>query len=110
MSIDWDSLVIGPLQGVFGELVAYMPFAGGALPITGVFDNAYLKEVMFEDGLTGVTEVSAVLGVQLSQFQTPPVQNDQLSVASVNTTYLVREVRVDSRGGAKLLLSQVSSP
>jgi hypothetical protein len=39
-----------------------------------------------------------------------PVQNDQLYVASVNTTFLVREVRVDSRGGAKLMLSKVSSP
>lgn len=110
MTVNWDALVIGPLQGVFGESVTYMPFAGGSLSITGVFDNAYLKEVMFEDASTGVTEVSAVLGVQLSQFQIPPVQNDQLSVVSVNTTYLVREVRLDSRGGAKLLLSKVSSP
>lgn len=110
MSINWDSLVIGPLQQVFGESVTYRPYARQPYQITGIFDDAYLKEVMFEDASQGVTEVSAVLGVQLSQFVIPPVQSDQLSVASVNSTYVVREVRPDSRGGAKLLLSKVSSP
>jgi hypothetical protein len=110
MPVNWNAEVIGPLMGVFGEPVTYRPLAGGSLQITGVFDDAYLKEVMFEDASSGVTTVSAVLGVQLSQFPSIPVQNDQLSVASVNTTFLVREVRVDSRGGAKLMLSKVSSP
>jgi len=97
-------------MAVFGEAVTYMPAAGGSYAINGVFDDAYLKEVMFEDASQGVTEVSAVLGVQLSQFTTAPVQNDQLSVASVNSTYVVRDVRRDSHGGAKLMLSRVSSP
>ncbi|TCK39651.1 hypothetical protein B0G84_4991 [Paraburkholderia sp. BL8N3] len=108
--IDWSAEVLGPLMGVFGETVTYKPFTGGAYPITGIFDNAYLKEVMFEDASSGVTEIHAVLGVQLSQFTAKPVQNDQLSVASVDTTYVVREVRPDSHGGAKLILSKVSSP
>ncbi|KAI0737022.1 hypothetical protein C8Q80DRAFT_1276714 [Daedaleopsis nitida] len=75
-------------MGVFGESVTYRPASGGSFSITGVFDDAYLKEVMFEDASTGVTEISAVLGVQISQFAATPVQNDQLSVASVNTTAL----------------------
>jgi hypothetical protein len=95
-------------MGVFGEPVTYRPYARQPYQITGVFDDAYLKEVMFEDASQGVTEVSAVLGVQLSQFVVPPAQSDQLSVVSVNSTYVVREVRPDSRGGAKLLLSRVS--
>jgi hypothetical protein len=111
MSIDWDTLVIGPLHGIFAESVTYMPFSGApGLPITGVFDDAYLKEVMFEDASSGVTEVSAVLGVQVSQFQTSPVQNDQLQVKSTGAVYLVREVRPDSHGAAKLLLSKASYP
>jgi hypothetical protein len=110
MPVNWSAEVIGPLMGVFAEPVTYRPFAGGSFQIAGVFDNAYLKEVMFEDASSGMTEVSAVLGVQLSQFPSIPAQNDQLSVASVNTTYVVREVRTDSRGGAKLMLSKVSSP
>ncbi|WP_343618812.1 hypothetical protein [Ralstonia sp.] len=110
MTVNWDALVLGPLMGVFGESVTYRPATGGSYAITGVFDDAYLKEVMFEDASTGVTEISAVLGVQLSQFTAVPVQNDQLSVARVNTTYVVREARADSHGGMKLLLSKVSSP
>lgn len=106
--INWDSLVIGPLQGVFGEPVTYRPYASQPYQITGVFDDAYLKEVLFEDASQGVTEISAVLGVQLSQFSTEPAQSDQLFVARVNSTYVVREVRTDSHGGAKLLLSRVS--
>jgi hypothetical protein len=110
VSIDWDSLVVGPLQGIFGEPVTYMPLVGGSFPISGVFDDAYLKDVMFDDASSGVTEVSAVLGVQLSQFSSPPVQNDQLLIQSTGATYVVRESRVDSRGGSKLLLSKVSYP
>ncbi|MBB5414104.1 head-tail joining protein [Paraburkholderia atlantica] len=108
--IDWSTTVIGPLMGVFGEAVTYRPYAGTPYPITGVFDDAYLKEVMFEDASQGVTDISAVLGVQLSQFPSPPLQNDSLSVASINTTFVVREVRTDSHGGGKLMLSKVSSP
>lgn len=110
MPVNWNAEVIGPLMGVFGEPVSYRPAAGGSLQITGVFDDAYLKEVMFEDASSGVTTVSAVLGVQLSQFPSTPVQNDQLYVPSANATFLVREVRADSRGGAKLMLSKASSP
>ena len=108
--IDWDAEVLGPLMGVFGEAAIYTPQNGSAFPITGVFDNAFLKEVMFEDASTGVTTVHAVLGVQLSQFPVLPAQNGLLFVTSVNTTFVVKEVRMDSHGGAKLILSKVSSP
>jgi hypothetical protein len=109
MPIDWDALVIGPTVGIFGEPVIYMPASGGApLNISGVFDDAYLKEVMFEDATSGVTEVSAVLGVRVSQFPSPPAQNDQLLVPRTGATYVVRQPRLDSHGGAKLLLSRIS--
>ncbi|MEX3961029.1 hypothetical protein AB4Y42_02245 [Paraburkholderia sp. EG286B] len=109
MSVNWDALVIGPLQRVFGEPATYTPLGGASFQITGVFDDAYLKEIMFEDATAGVTTVSAVLGVQLSQFPAMPAQNDSLWIASNGATYLVREVRPDSRGGAKLLLSRSSA-
>jgi hypothetical protein len=105
--IDWDAVVIGPLMKVFGEPATYTPPGGTAFPITGIFDDAYLREMLLEDGSTGTNTVSAVLGVQLSQFSTPPAQNGSLMVNSTGATYLVREVRPDSRGGAKLMLSKV---
>ena len=116
MSIDWDAVVIGPLHGIFGEPMTYMPLAGGSFPISGIFDNAYLKEVMFEDASTGVSEVSACVGVRLSELPADPVQNDQLFIPAnprlyrPAATYVVRQPRPDSRGGFRLLLSRVSSP
>jgi hypothetical protein len=110
MPIDWNAAVLQPLMGVFGEPVIYTPLNGAAFQITGVFDDAYQKEVLFDDATTGVTTVAAVLGVQLSQFPVAPAQNDSLKVVSNGSTYLVREVRVDSRGGAKLLLTKSSVP
>ena len=108
--IDWDKTVIAPLMGAFAEPVSYRTASGWNYEktISGVFDNAYLKDVMFEDGSTGVSEVQAVLGVQLSQFLFPPAQNDQLLVHSINAYYVVRDVNPDGKGGAKLLLSKVS--
>lgn len=107
MPVDWDRLVLGPNMKIFGEPATYMPAAGGSFSITAVFDDAYLKEVMFEDATSGTTEVSAVLGIQLSQFQSAPAQNDQLIVLRTGDRYIVRQPRPDSRGGAKLLLSKV---
>jgi hypothetical protein len=107
MSIDWDALVIGPTTKVFGESVTYTPLNGASIGITGVFDDAYLQQVMFEDGSAGTTEVSAVLGVQLSQFAAIPAQNDQALVLSTGARFVVRDVRNDSHGWAKLLLSRI---
>jgi hypothetical protein len=107
--IDWDALVIGPTVSVFGEPVTYTPVNGSTITVTGVFDDAYLTEAMFEDGkAAGVTEVSAVLGVQLSQFASMPTQNDQLVVQRTGSRFVVRDIRNDSHGWAKLLLSRIS--
>jgi len=114
MAVDWDALVIGPLHDVFAEPATYTPFVGGSFPITVVFDDAYLKEVMFEDASSGVTEVSACVGVRLSEFLSDPVQNDQVFIPAnplkrrAAATYVVRQPRTDSRGAARLLLSKIS--
>lgn len=116
MPVNWDSVVIGPLHGVFAEPATYTPAGGASFPITVVFDDAYLKEVMFEDASTGVTEVSACVGIRLSEFSADPLQNDQVSIPANRSlrrpaaTYVVRQPRVDSRGAARLLLSKMSSP
>lgn len=106
--LDWDSLVLAPVMGVFGESVIHTPRDGMPTKITGIFDNAYLKDVMFEDGTTGVTETQAVLGVQVSSLEIMPAQNDTIYVERTAATYIVRDVRFDGHGGAKLLLSKAS--
>ncbi|GJG92839.1 hypothetical protein [Cupriavidus pauculus] len=105
--IDWDAEVIGPLMGVFGEAIQYTPVGGIALTVTGVFDDAFVKEVLFDDASSGVTEVSAVLGVQISQFASAPAQNDQLVVVRTGARFIVREARLDGHGAAKLRLSRM---
>lgn len=117
MSVDWDALVIGPLHGIFAEPATYIPFSGApAFPITVVFDDAYLKEVMFDDATSGTTEVSACVGVQLSQFPADPVPNDAVFIPEnplkrrLAVTYLVRQPRTDSHGAFRLLLSKASYP
>lgn len=110
MPVNWDTETLGPLMGIFGEPVNYLPAVGVSFQVTAIFDKGYQKELLFDDGTVGVTAEMPVLGIQLSQFPVMPVQGDRLSIASVNTTYIVREVRQDSHGGAKLMLNKVSSP
>lgn len=108
MSINWDALVIGPTMTVFGEPITYTRSYGKPITITGVFDDAYLAEAMFEDGTTGVTELSAVLGVQLSQFSCQPEPNDLVTVQRTGARFIVREMRNDSHGWAKLMLTRTA--
>jgi hypothetical protein len=109
MGIDWDTYVLGPTVSVFGEPVTYSPAAGngpilaiGGGAITGVFDEAYRDQ----DAIVGIeaNTLMPVLGVRLAQFPTAPVKNDQLIRQSTGLTYIVRDVRPDGHGGAKLML------
>lgn len=109
MPIDWDANVLQPLEAEFAEPVNYTTAAGVALPgILGVFDAAY-RDVDLSDPL-GTTTITPVLGVRLALFATEPAQDDTVQVPSINTTYVVREVRKDGHGWAKLMLGKVSSP
>jgi hypothetical protein len=107
--IDWDSLVLGPLETIFGEgeqpagKVMFYPVVGTGYAIDGVFDSAY-REI---DPMVGVTSTQPVLGVRLSIFLAPPGPDDQVYIPSVGKRYLVMEVRPDSHGWAKLMLSEM---
>jgi len=119
MAVDWDNLVIGPTIACFGDPVQYEA-CGGWFPITGVFDEAYLELTPLGKGEDGteafslgspgaITTARPVLGVQLSQFVLPPEQNDTLTIMGgkfIGGRYVVKEVRPDGHGGAKLLLNE----
>lgn len=108
--IDWDKAVLGPVHSVFGESVTYMPARGMPFPIDGVFDKAYLAADALGDG-TQMSTAQPVLGVRLALFPagSPPVQSDKLKILSSGAIYRVKEVRPDSHGEAKLLLTFVSA-
>ena len=104
--IDWDKAVLGPVHGVFGEPVIFMPSMGSPFPIDGVFDRAYLSVSPLGDG-TMMTAAMPVLGVRLALFPpgAPPIQHDKLQILSTGATYRVKEVQPDGHGEAKLLLT-----
>ena len=133
--IDFNALAVGPSVAIFGEGVTYLPFTpvlvGGAPVLdqngneigslgagylaTGVFDMQFLElrisggspyaanEAMEYGLVGGISEATPILGVQLSAMQTVPRQQDQVVIRGV--TYVVKEVRPDSHGHAKLLLN-----
>lgn len=121
MAIDWDSVVIGPTIGVFGEPALYI-IGNDSFTITGVFDEAYIEltplgrgGMMDTEGFSlgspgSITTETPVLGVQLSQFLPwqQPQQGHMIQIRSA--MYNVKEVRPDSHGGAKLLLNQWRRP
>lgn len=103
-------MVLGPLMGVFAEPVEFRPAGGGTpISVSGVFDRAYTRDVALEDGSIGVTTESPTLGVRLSDFQSPPKQNDRFFIPSAGATFIVREVRVDGHGAARCLLNKVAT-
>lgn len=104
--IDWDKNVLAPLENVFGEPVQYLPAVGAAFSITGIFAEAY-KEVDLAGGM-GVTTVTPVVGIRLSQFPNLPTQGDQLTILRTTSTYVVKEVRPDSHGSVLLMLNYLS--
>jgi hypothetical protein len=101
--IDWDKVVVGPVTGVFGEAVRFMPATTRPIPITGVFDEAYVE--VDPTGGMGMTSARPVLGVQLSQFLALPLQGDRLTIVRTGETFIVNEVRSDGHGAAKLMLN-----
>ncbi|HEV2365402.1 MAG TPA: hypothetical protein VGS12_14530 [Caulobacteraceae bacterium] len=108
--IDWDKAVLGPTVGVFGEGCTYYPAAEWPFALTGVFDRAY-RDVNIIETDPDIVTVQPVLGVRLAAFPLgqPPAVGDKLYVPSVDITYLVREVRPDGHGWAKLMLNATAT-
>jgi len=108
---DIDALILAPCVTAFGEvaqgfeLATYTPVEGEAFQIDGIFDRAY-REI---DPLTmlPITSAMPVIGVRVSQFPAgvEPSQGDLITIRGV--FYVVREVRADGHGAAKLMLNTI---
>lgn len=113
MSVDWDSLVIGPVVDTFGDPVTYSRNGAVVGTIYGVFDQEYMEinpigGRIDEIGLPGnVSSSRPVFGVQISKMPIAPAQGDQITLQS-GASFVVREVRPDNHGWAKLLLNEAS--
>lgn len=103
MPIDFSTLVLNPCMNTFADDITYIPAVEPQFAARGVFDEAY-EELVVIDGQP-VTTRMPVLGIRLSEYAVAPVQNDQLIIGVKR--YIVREVRIDSHGGAKLMLNRI---
>lgn len=104
--------MLGPLAKVFGEGVQaggpimFYPDGGSPYAIDGVFDAAY-RDTHLVDTLVDANTVVPVLGVRLAIFPVAPIQDDQVFIPSTGNMYLIKEVRPDSHGWAKLMLGKM---
>lgn len=111
MTLSFDALVLGPCVDAFGEVAqgyaipVCTPVAGGEpFSCDGVFDAAY-RDIDPLGALIVTAPSAPTLGVRLSQFPSGigPQQNDAWLIRGKN--YVVREVRPDGQGMARLLLN-----
>lgn len=110
MPIDWNAHVNGPVMAVFGAPANFQPVVGAAFTIHGTFHEAFLS-VSIAGGMDAAT-TSPAIGVNLSEFPTPPLQRDKVVVTATaehgGGTFTVKEVRPNGVGAAILLLNFVS--
>lgn len=114
--IDWQTKVVAPCVAVFGQ-PATITQGGTTYTLNGVFDEAY-AEVDASDGMP-VTTVKPCLGFNVADMNLAgqPVsvlQGARVTIAAstfagaapaANTTYIVKEVRVDGHGWGRLMLN-----
>jgi hypothetical protein len=110
MPVAWDSLLLVPVEGVFGQPATWTNRAGNTSALlNGVFDEA-VRDVEVVDGIP-VTSTRPCYGVRVAELPVLPKQGDTLLVLAgdpapaTDTTYVIREVRVDGHGWVLLLLN-----
>ena len=108
--IDWDSLVLSPLQSVFSDPIAYAPTVSqpGAAPFLarGIFAQRPTRWETAEGGL--LTTLETTLGIMLADYPVPPRQGDSLVRSGV--TWFVWDVNADGQGGASLSIKMQRKP
>jgi hypothetical protein len=100
--IDWDAVVLAPLNEVFGEPVQYTPAGQSMARISGIYDDAY-KEV---DPETGFATTAPLVTVRLAELGQLPKQGDWIDIERTAEKYVIRNVEPDGKGSLKLLLNE----
>lgn len=119
--IDWDREVLGPVMAEFGEAdptdpsnplswPLYTPRGGAGFRLADAVFDAEYEDVDVDPGDgSQTTNRRPVLGVRLALFPVSPNQNDKVFIPSTGKIYMVRDVRPDGHGHAKLMLMEMSS-
>lgn len=107
MPVDFDALVLGPLEGVFAEDMTFTPRGSFiTYAVKGVFDEGHNEIVIGEDSVPANVNVPA-LGIRQALFDGAgipiPKQSDRFLVRGAR--YIVKDVQPDSHGNLKILLN-----
>ena len=112
MVIDWDSVVLAPVEGIFGQPATFRARDGSAYSLAGVFDEAFTNVELVDS--VPVTTTRPCFGFRVGTLPVTARQGDTLFIPAApgaplhDTTYAVREVRKDGHGWCFLLLNIVS--
>lgn len=107
--VDWDKKLLAPLFGVFGEECEHRPRTGGAYSLTGIFDRAYVQQLIGEDGGTESNSTLPVVGVRDTELAVRPRQGDGFYIVRTGELFTINDVQPDSHGGTRLELNRVKS-
>lgn len=114
--VDWDTFLLAPLHGVFGDTHEYRPSNGTPFNVNGVFDRGYVQVMENLDGGSEINTTNPVMGVRDADFlgHAFPVQGDRVFIKTVGKTpvnqlFSVSDVQPDSHGGSKLVLKVVKN-
>lgn len=112
--IAWDSVLLAPVEGVFGQPAIYRTRDGTEYPLNGVFDEAVTDVDVSES--PPVTTVRPVFGYRVGTLPVTAHQGATLFIPAApgaplaDARYIVREVRIDGHGWALLLLNDAPQP
>lgn len=82
--------------------ITYTPPGGTAVPVDGIFDDAY---VFVEEGEAGVSTQGPAVFFRLADLPSDPGQDDGPIVTIYGVTYSVIRVKPDGMGGIRLGLN-----
>jgi len=112
MSINWDDLVLGPVMGIFGDGIIYMPRVGAPVPIQDAVFDEEAKELVIGDDGQATTQKMPVLGIRLAalspDLSVEPRQNDRVQIVKTGKVFLVREPIPDGHGHVLMKLMATS--
>lgn len=101
---DRVSRILNHSKKNFGEPCVLWPVAGGSIPFTGIFDNAH--EAVDTEGEKNISATHPILGINLFDFETEPVEGDQIQIR--NLRYKIVDSIPDGQGGSTLILHRVN--
>ena len=101
--IDFDGLLNGPANAVFGQPVVYTQANGPSFDTVGIFDRRYVDIGFGEDG-TPIAAMRTTLHIRKVDLldRTPSEQGDTITVGS--DTWVVIDVQPDPTGAYVLVL------